>query len=135
MALLLSPYIIFVPFISLIKYIPSMIWSDQNDLIWSDISIILSKILSTLFDLILFLQYNMFALINPLRYAHSDLIWFNPIQSNLTCSLNFDPLTPICSNTIYYYHSNPIQYDRSLFPALISPLRSLGTIIFLRNNL
>ena len=81
-----------------------------------------------------------------LRYSCSHLIcsiWPDPIapiqsicsnttQSNLILSLLFYPLNMLFSGYVYSVHSNPIQYARSLFPALISPLRPWEHLICLK---
>ena len=78
------------------------------------------------------------AMINsPLRSSCSHLIWYvwpdphapiqyicsDTTQFNLIFSLLFYPLTLFFYDFIYSAHSNPIQYVRSLFPALLSPIR------------
>ena len=48
------------------------------------------------------------------------LIWSNQIRSNILTI--FNPLTLIFYDFLYSDQSNPIQYARSLFPAILSPL-------------
>ena len=80
------------------------------------LSTLLALVGSALFGLTLLLQSNLFA-----------LIWSNPIFSLL-----FDPLTLLCSDSIYSAHFNPIQSACSLFPALLSPRCSLELLILLK---
>ena len=63
MPLLLSRSLIYVLPISLIKYAPSLLFSDNSDMICSRISALLALIFFDLFDLIILLQPKIFSLI------------------------------------------------------------------------
>ena len=120
--------------ISMVQYSPSPLWSTHLYMLCSIPPTIIDIIISIMFDIILFLLSILFYMIRSIQLCPlwSDMILFNPIKYDLICSLLFDPLTPIFSDTLYSDQYNPIQSDRSLFPALLSPLRSLELLIFLK---
>ena len=64
--------------------------------------------------------------LDPIRYVCSDLT-----QSDIIFSILFGPLTMLFSDSISSSHSNPIQHSRSLFLALLSPLRSSEPLVLL----
>ena len=65
--------------------------------------------------------------ISPIRYGCSDLTQFDIIFSLL-----FYPLNLLFYDSLYSDHSNPIQYARSLFSALLSPLRLSELLVLLK---
>ena len=99
-----------------IRILSTMICSAHSYLTSPIIFTFIALIWSALFDLILLLLFNLFALIRSTQFRPlwSDLIQSDSIQSNLICSLLFDTITMIWSDPIYFAHSSPIKSAHSL---------------------
>ena len=114
----------------------NLLWSYLLALLWYYIfsGTILSIIQSDLFNMILLLLSNLSALI---KSTHICSLWYyliqsDPIQSNLIFSFFFDPLTLLCSDSVYSDHYKSIQSSCSLFPSLLYLLRSTELLILPR---